>query len=80
MDVVLLVNYPIFMSDFHLTGIVRTEFRIIEYQISRKSVQWEPICSCGLTDRQTDMTNLTVAFRNFANAPKNWLLTNDRAN
>jgi len=25
------------------------------------------------TDRQTDMTNLTVAFRNFANAPKKTL-------
>jgi hypothetical protein len=23
-------------------------------------------------DRRTDMTKLTVAFRNFANAPKNW--------
>jgi hypothetical protein len=25
----------------------------------------------GQTDRQTDMTKPTVAFRNFANAPKN---------
>jgi Fe-S-cluster formation regulator IscX/YfhJ len=25
----------------------------------------------GRTDRQTDMTKLIVAFRNFANAPKN---------
>jgi hypothetical protein len=25
----------------------------------------------GRTDRQTHMTKLTVAFRNFANAPKN---------
>jgi hypothetical protein len=25
----------------------------------------------GSTDRQTDITKLTVAFRNFANAPKN---------
>jgi len=24
------------------------------------------------TDGRTDMTKLTVAFRNFANAPKNW--------
>ena len=28
-------------------------------------------CPCGQTDRQTDMMKLTVAFRNFANAPKN---------
>jgi hypothetical protein len=26
-----------------------------------------------MTDRQTDMTKLIVAFRNFANAPKNWI-------
>jgi hypothetical protein len=26
----------------------------------------------GQTDIQTDMTKLTVVFRNFANAPKNW--------
>jgi hypothetical protein len=30
------------------------------------------VVPCGLTqiDRQTDMTNLLVAFRNFANAPE----------
>ena len=27
---------------------------------------------CELTDAQTDMTKLIVAFRNFANAPKNY--------
>jgi hypothetical protein len=34
----------------------------------------EPSCSIWtdkLTDRQTDMSKLVVAFRNFANAPKN---------
>jgi hypothetical protein len=34
------------------------------------SVQWEPSCSMQ-TDGQTDMTKLTVVFRNFVNAPKN---------
>ena len=29
----------------------------------------KPICSMQGTDRQTDMTKLTVAFHNFANAP-----------
>jgi hypothetical protein len=28
------------------------------------------VVPCGRTDRQTDMTKLIVAFRNFANAPK----------
>ena len=39
-------------------------------------VRWEPSCSMltdGRTDRQTDMTKLTVASRNFANAPKSSL-------
>ena len=29
------------------------------------------VYAVGQTDRQTDMTKLTVDFRNFANAPKN---------
>jgi hypothetical protein len=29
------------------------------------------VVSCGRTEGQTDMTKLIVAFRNFANAPKN---------
>jgi hypothetical protein len=28
------------------------------------------VVPCGTTDRRTDMTKLTVAFRNFVNAPK----------
>jgi hypothetical protein len=35
--------------------------KILKYQISQKSIQWEP----------TGITKLIVAFRNFANAPKN---------
>ena len=44
--------------------------KILKYQISQKSVQWELSCSM-LTDRQTDMMKLTDAFHNFVNAPKN---------
>jgi hypothetical protein len=47
--------------------------KILEYQISRKSVQWEPSCSMR-TDRQSDTTNLIVASRNFANAPSKHVL------
>jgi hypothetical protein len=48
-----------------------TDFRkTLKYQISWISAQWEPSCSMS-TDGQTDMTKLTAAFRNFANAPKN---------
>jgi hypothetical protein len=48
------------------TRIFSTNFRkILMYQISWKSVQWEPRCSMR-TERWTDMTKLIVAFRNFA--------------
>jgi hypothetical protein len=50
-----------------------TDFRkILRYQISFKSVNWEPsFYADGRKDGQTDMTKILVAFRNFANAPKN---------
>ena len=38
-------------------------------KISSKSVQWELNCSMR-TEGRTDMTKVTVSFRNFANAPK----------
>ena len=68
------VKYPLFLSDFNETSIFVDGFskKIIKHQISLKSGQWEP-SSPMRTDRQTqtDMTKLTVAFRNLANAPKN---------
>ena len=41
---------------------------MLKYQISWKSVRWEQSCSIR-TDGRTDMT-ITVAFRDFVNAPK----------
>ena len=68
--IVLNVKYPLLFTDVTQTWTFSTDFRkILTYQISRKSVQWEPIYSMR-TDRLTDVTKRTVAFRNFATASK----------
>jgi hypothetical protein len=66
---------PVIVVRFYLTRLnFFTDFRkILKYQLSWKSFQWEPSCSMRTdrqTDRQTDMTKLMVAFRNFAKASK----------
>jgi hypothetical protein len=50
-----------------MTSIFSADFRkILKYQTSLKSVSWEPSCS-----KRTDgHDEVTVAFSNFANAPK----------
>ena len=47
--------------------------KLLKYQISLKSVQWESSCFIR-TDGRTDMRNIIVAFCNFGNAPKNHLM------
>ena len=42
----------------------------IQNQIPRISAHGSGDVPCGRTDKLTDMTKLTVAFRNSANAPK----------
>ena len=43
---------------------------MFEISVSRKSVRGSRDVPRGRTNRQTDMTMLTVVFRKFANAPK----------
>jgi hypothetical protein len=58
MYICLHVKYPLFLLDFNQTWIFSIHFRrILKYQFSWPSVQWEP--------------SLTIAFRNFAKAPIN---------
>ena len=73
------VKYPLFLSDFNDTLIFSTDFqkkkkkkkkKKLKCQVSSKSVPCEPSFSMRTDrERQTDMTKLIAAFRNFANAP-----------
>ena len=58
----------LFVSGFNET-LFHLDFRnILKFQISSKLVQWDP--NCWHADRRTGITQLTVAFSNFASAPK----------
>jgi len=60
----------LFLSDLNETLILSTYFGN-----TQKTIRREPSFYMGVgaqTDRQTDMTKLIVAFRNFVDAPKNY--------
>jgi len=64
------VKYPLFFSVFNENWIFSTNLRkILKYQISLNSVQWEWSCSMR-TEGQTEVTKLILTFRNFSKAPK----------
>ena len=58
-----LYSYPILIN----LNFLNRFWKNPKYQISRKSVQWEP------SSMWTDMMKLIVGFHNFANAPKTML-------
>ena len=68
------VKHPLFLPDFISNSNFSTDLQnILKYQVSWKFVQCEPSCSMrtdGWTYVQTDMITITVAFKNFVNAPK----------
>ena len=67
------VKSMLFISDFNETWIFLDRFsEILSYQISLKSVQWEPSCTL-----RTDGQKLVVAFCNFADEPKKNALHRD---
>ena len=59
------VKYPLLLSCFNESGIFATDFRKKNTQISN-FMKIRPVgAELFHVDRQTDMTNLRVAFRNF---------------
>jgi hypothetical protein len=49
----IITNVPLFFTDFNKTLILPSDsLKTLKYQISQKSIQWEPRCSMQ-TDRQT---------------------------
>jgi hypothetical protein len=73
MLIVLYGKYPLFLSDFNEIWIFTTDFRKILISDFKKirPVGAELFHAGWRTDGRTDMTKLIVAFRNFANAPRN---------
>ena len=62
---------PVLLSGFNVTVNFRSHFRkILECQFHGNPSNGSPLVPSERIDRQTDMTKLTVACRNFANAPE----------
>jgi len=74
------VNYSLFLSDFKETWIFATFFKNTEiYNFVKIRTVWAEFFHAdgqtgGSTNERADMTELTVAFRNFTNTPRNSLL------
>jgi hypothetical protein len=68
------VKYQLPLSDFNETWKFLDRFSKNTQMLNFTKIRpvgAELFHADGRTDRQTDMTKLTVAFRTFANAPKN---------
>ena len=65
------IKYHLFLTYFNENGLFSTDFRkILKFQFYAHSFSGKRVFSWGQTDRQRDITKLTVAFRSFAKAPK----------
>jgi hypothetical protein len=77
-NVLVYVNYPLFLSDFKVILIFCVDLqKIPKCQFSWKVIQWEQILfhvdgqTLGRKDRETYITKIIVAFRNFQIMPRN---------
>jgi len=55
----------LFLSDYNETVILMADLKILKYQISLKSILWEPGCSRqtdGWTDRHDEANNRSLQF------------------
>jgi len=75
------VKYPSFLSDMNQPWSLSTQCpKILNIKFRKNLSSRSRVVAYGDTDEQTDMTQLMVAFRNFANTPTNfWTLPIDRA-
>jgi len=77
MHIGLHVKYPLFLSDFNENSVFSIDLRkITKYKFFIKirklgaKLFHEDVLTSGQTYGETDVTRETVAFRNFASAPK----------
>ena len=66
------VKYQLFLSDFNETWISQQIFdKTSNTKFNQNTSSGSRVVPCRRKGRRTDMTKLIVAFRNFADAPKN---------
>jgi hypothetical protein len=64
------LRYPLLFSGFNKTSLDLNFEKYPNIKFNENIFSGSRIDSCGRTDRQTDMTNLNVAFHNFVKEPK----------
>jgi hypothetical protein len=65
------VQYPLFLWDFNETWIFSADFRkVLKIKFRKNPSSESRVVPCQWPDRRTNISNLIIAFRNFAKAPR----------